>query len=66
MSLDSPDHRGWRGVIEEYRPLLDIPPDVDAVTLREGGTPLVHSAWLSGLTGGAGIARAAALTTRAP
>ncbi len=42
----------WRGVIEEYRPLLDIPPDVDAVTLREGGTPLVHSAWLSGLTGG--------------
>ncbi len=52
MSLDRPDHRGWRGVIEQYRPLLDIPPDIDAVTLREGGTPLVHSAWLSGLTGG--------------
>ena len=39
----------WRGVIEEYRELLDIPTDLQAVTLREGGTPLVHSAWLSGL-----------------
>jgi len=42
----------WKGVIEEYRELLDIPADTPAVTLREGGTPLVHSAWLSGLTGG--------------
>lgn len=42
----------WRGVIEEYRQLLDIPQDTPAVTLREGGTPLVHSGWLSGLTGG--------------
>lgn len=42
----------WKGVIEEYRELLDIPQDTPAVTLREGGTPLVHSAWLSGLTGG--------------
>ncbi|HWJ83180.1 MAG TPA: threonine synthase [Nocardioides sp.] len=41
----------WRGVVEEYRDLLDIPAGVAAVTLREGGTPLVHSAWLSGLTG---------------
>lgn len=41
----------WRGVIEEYRELLDIPADTPAVTLREGGTPLVHSGWLSGLTG---------------
>jgi len=38
----------WRGVIEEYRPYLDlIPDDLEPVTLREGGTPLVHSAWLS-------------------
>ena len=44
--------RQWRGVIEEYRDLLDIPDGVEAVTLREGGTPLVHSGWLSGLTGG--------------
>ncbi len=42
----------WRGVVEEYRDLLDIPDGVEAVTLREGGTPLVHSGWLSGLTGG--------------
>jgi len=42
----------WRGVIEEYRPLLDIPADTPAITLGEGGTPLVASNWLSGLTGG--------------
>jgi threonine synthase len=42
----------WRGVIEEYRDLLEIPEGLFAVTLREGGTPLVHSEWLTGLTGG--------------
>lgn len=41
----------WRGVIEEYRELLDIPEGTPAVTLREGGTPLVDSGWLSELTG---------------
>ncbi|MCW2765946.1 MAG: L-threonine synthase [Nocardioides sp.] len=40
----------WRGVIEEYRSLLEIPAGTPAITLREGGTPLVHSEWLSGLT----------------
>ncbi len=45
-----PTHQ-WRGVIEEYRDLLDIPEGVAAVTLREGGTPLVPSAWLSGISG---------------
>jgi threonine synthase len=40
----------WRGVIEEYRDLLELPEGTPAVTLREGGTPLVHSEWLSGLT----------------
>ena len=40
----------WRGVIEEYRDLLAIPEGTPAITLREGGTPLVHSEWLSGLT----------------
>ena len=45
--------RQWRGVIAEYRPLLDlIPDDLEPVTLREGGTPLVHSAWLSERTDG--------------
>ena len=37
----------WRGVIEEYRDLLDLPEGLPAVTLREGGTPLVHSEWTS-------------------
>ncbi len=48
------DHRTvWRGVIEEYRELLDlVPDDLVPVTLREGGTPLVPSAWLSRVTGG--------------
>jgi threonine synthase len=45
--------RQWRGVIEEYRPYLDlIPDDLEPVTLREGGTPLVHSGWLSELAEG--------------
>jgi threonine synthase len=42
----------WRGVIEEYRDLLDLPDGTPAVTLGEGGTPLVRSEWLSGTTGG--------------
>ena len=42
----------WRGLIEEYRDLLDIPAGTPAVTLGEGGTPLVRSEWLSGVTGG--------------
>ena len=51
MSTMAATHQ-WRGVIEEYRDLLDIPEGTPAVTLREGGTPLVHSEWLSGLTRG--------------
>ena len=46
--LPQPGPRQWRGVIAEYRPLLDlIPDDLEPVTLREGGTPLVHSDWLT-------------------
>ena len=45
----------WRGVIEEYRDLLDIPADTPAITLREGGTPLVHSEWLSEVSGAVNI-----------
>jgi threonine synthase len=50
MGLDQqePAARQWRGVIEEYRPYLDLVPDgLEPVTLREGGTPLVQSDWLS-------------------
>ena len=49
------DHGGprhqWRGVIEEYGDRLDLAGGTPTITLREGGTPLVHSGWLSGLTG---------------
>jgi threonine synthase len=48
MSRDLQAAHQWRGVIEEYRPYLDLlPDDLEPVTLREGGTPLVHSGWLS-------------------
>ncbi|WP_300682420.1 threonine synthase [Nocardioides sp.] len=53
MSADkSPVTHQWRGVIEEYRDLLDIPAGTPAITLGEGGTPLVRSRWLSELAGG--------------
>jgi threonine synthase len=42
----------WRGVLEEYRDWLDLPHGTPTVTLREGGTPLVDSPWLSEITGG--------------
>jgi threonine synthase len=41
----------WRGVIEEYGDRLAIPDGTPTITLREGGTPLVDSRWLSELTG---------------
>jgi threonine synthase len=43
--------RQWRGVIEEYRDRLPVGAATTAVTLREGGTPLVPSASLSEETG---------------
>lgn len=42
----------WRGVIEEYRDRMPFGPDVRVVSLGEGGTPLVHSTWLSELVRG--------------
>ncbi len=33
----------WRGVIEEYRPLLPVGDATPVITLLEGGTPLVES-----------------------
>jgi threonine synthase len=44
--------RQWRGVLEEYADRLDIPEGTPTITLREGGTPMVPSAWLSEVTGG--------------
>jgi threonine synthase len=42
----------WRGVIREYLEWLPFGADAPVVTLGEGGTPLVHSAWLSNLVHG--------------
>ena len=41
----------WRGIIEEYRDRMPVTDDTPIVTLREGGTPLIHSEHLSDLTG---------------
>lgn len=41
----------WRGIIEEYRDRLPVDPGTTAITLREGGTPLVPAQVLSELTG---------------
>ncbi|MFI7589682.1 threonine synthase [Spongisporangium articulatum] len=43
--------RPWRGVIEEYRERLPFLAGVSAVTLGEGGTPLVRAHALSDRTG---------------
>lgn len=51
MSDQSLPRHQWLGVIEEYRPLLGIPEDTPAVTLGEGGTPLVSCRWLSEVSG---------------
>ncbi|AYY15630.1 threonine synthase [Actinobacteria bacterium YIM 96077] len=46
-----PRTRLWRGVIDEYRDRLPVSAGTPVVTLREGGTPLVPSPWLSAQTG---------------
>jgi threonine synthase len=38
--------------MEEYAAWLQVPEGTPTITLREGGTPLVDSRWLSELTGG--------------
>src|SRR5664279_2159023 len=40
----------WRGVIHEYRDRL--PAFQNVITLGEGGTPLIHSPWLSNIVHG--------------
>jgi len=42
----------WRGVIEEYRRFMPVGPDTRAVTLLEGGTPLVRASNLKKLLPG--------------
>ena len=50
-SAPAPTGRQWRGVIEEYRDRLPVTDATPVVTLREGGTPLIHSERLSERTG---------------
>jgi threonine synthase len=50
--MSSAQTHQWRGVLEEYRSWLNIPEGTPTFTLREGGTPMVDSRWLSELTGG--------------
>ncbi len=49
--MSTPTAHQWRGVMEEYADWLDLPDGTPTITLREGGTPLVDSRWLSELTG---------------
>jgi len=49
--MSKPTAHQWRGVMEEYGDWLNVPDGTPTVTLREGGTPLVDSRWLSELTG---------------
>ena len=41
----------WRGVIEEYRDRLPVNVNTPIISLCEGGTPLIHAAYLSELLG---------------
>jgi len=43
--------RQWRGLLEEYGDRLPISAATPNITLREGGTPLIHSEQLSERTG---------------
>jgi threonine synthase len=42
----------WPGVVQHYRPLLDLPEDAPAITLLEGGTPLIPVPRLAESLGG--------------
>ncbi|MEJ5998654.1 threonine synthase [Corynebacterium sp. H130] len=44
-------HRGWKGLINEYRAYMPFGDDVEAVTLLEGATPLIRANHLSEITG---------------
>lgn len=46
-----PVHSRWPGLIEAYRDRLPIGDDWQAVTLYEGGTPLMRATYLSEVTG---------------
>jgi threonine synthase len=45
--MTNPGAHQWRGVIEEYRDRLPVDSTTPIITLREGGTPLIHATHLS-------------------
>lgn len=45
----------WPGIIEAFRDQLDLPPDVPAVTLLEGNTPLIPTPRLARRLGAAAL-----------
>ncbi|MBV7292982.1 MULTISPECIES: threonine synthase [Corynebacterium] len=51
MSSHNPVHRGWPGLIEAYRDRMPVAPGWKAVTLQEGGTPLLKAHHISEITG---------------
>ncbi|MBI9000188.1 threonine synthase [Corynebacterium sp. CCM 9185] len=51
MSSHNPVHRGWPGLIEAYRDRMPVAPGWNAVTLQEGGTPLLKAHHISEITG---------------
>jgi threonine synthase len=42
----------WRGLIDRYRPFMDISSEAEAITLHEGNTPLVAAPRLASWLGG--------------
>src|SRR5574341_1888256 len=44
--------RPWPGVVTHYRPLLELPPDAEPITLLEGNTPLIPAPRLAQALGG--------------
>ncbi|GGP45949.1 threonine synthase [Saccharothrix coeruleofusca] len=51
MTIQAGVRPGWPGIIHAYADRIALPEGARVVTLHEGGTPLVHSAHLSELTG---------------
>jgi len=47
MSAQEPVHTPWPGLIEAYRHRLPVAANWTPITLREGGTPLIHAKRLS-------------------
>ena len=50
MSTSTATSGVWRGILEEYAERMPITSATPIVTLREGGTPLIHSEELSSRT----------------